>query len=112
MRYNQGASAGMARGRRDARRSNAAQWRCRRSMNNNGRSGEMKDLGDGTLPMSNSELNIYFDEEEDVVVVQLDYMDFNFYSADFLKLVNLLNRARLTLESDMDDATGEEGSEE
>ncbi len=71
----------------------------------------MKDLGDGTLPMSNSELNVYHDEEEDVVVVQLDYMDFNFYASDFVKLVNILNRARLTLENDMDEAGGAEEEE-
>lgn len=62
----------------------------------------MKDLAEGGLPSSNSEVNIWYDEEEDVVVVQLDFMDLNFYASDFSKLVDLMNQARLSLDADFE----------
>ncbi len=58
----------------------------------------MKDLAEGALPSSNSEVAVWYDEEEDVVVVQIDFMDLNFYASDFGRLVDLLTQARLNLE--------------
>jgi hypothetical protein len=63
----------------------------------------MKDLAEGGLPVSNSEVSVWYDSEEDVVVLQCDFMDLNFYTADFTRLVEIVNRARLVLENDLDE---------
>lgn len=59
----------------------------------------MKDLAEGGLPESNSEVVCWYDEDEDVVVVQCDFMDLNFYAPDFHKLVDILVQARINLEA-------------
>jgi hypothetical protein len=60
----------------------------------------MKELAEGGLPTSGSEVVIWYDEEEDAVVLQLDYIDINLYAADFARLVDMMNQARLNLEED------------
>ncbi len=58
----------------------------------------MIDLSEGGLPISGSEVAVWHDEEEDVVVVQLDFMDLNFYVSDFGRLVEILTQAKMTLD--------------
>lgn len=63
----------------------------------------MKDLAEGGLPTSQTEVAVWYDEEQDVVVMQCDFIDMNFYSSDFSQLVDILNRARICLESGEED---------
>ena len=63
----------------------------------------MIDLAEGDLPSSNSEVVVWYDEEEDLVQLQLDFLDLNFYAADFGRLVDLLSQAKLNLESHLEE---------
>jgi hypothetical protein len=67
----------------------------------------MKNLGEGELPENDQTVEVWYDEEDDVVQVQLDFLDINFYSGDFQKLVDILTNAKMNLEMGL----GEEFSE-
>jgi hypothetical protein len=62
----------------------------------------MKELSEGDLPESGSEVAVWYDEEEDVVSVQLDFLDLNFFASDFGRLIEILERAKAAMENDLD----------
>lgn len=59
----------------------------------------MKELSEGGLDHG-GHVAVWYDEQEDTVVVQCDFVDLNFYRNDFMDLVEILKEAtdRLMLE--------------
>ena len=59
----------------------------------------MKELSEGSLDQG-GQVAVWYDEQEDTVVVQCDFVDLNFYRNDFNDLVEILKEAtdRLMLE--------------
>ena len=60
----------------------------------------MKELAEGGLEQQGGHVAVWFDQQEDTVVVQCDFVDLNFYRDDFMDLVEVLKEAadRLMLE--------------
>jgi len=52
----------------------------------------MKDLSEGVLDQG-GQVAVWYDEQEDTVVVQCDFVDLNFYRNDFMDLVEILKEA-------------------
>jgi hypothetical protein len=61
----------------------------------------MKELSEGGLEQQGGHVAVWYDQQEDTVVVQCDFVDLNFYRDDFMDLVEVLKEAadRLMLES-------------
>ncbi len=59
----------------------------------------MKELAEGGLDQG-GHVAVWYDDQEDTVVVQCDFVDLNFYRNDFMDLVEILKEAtdRLILE--------------
>jgi hypothetical protein len=59
----------------------------------------MKELAEGGLDQG-GQVAVWYDEKEDTVVVQCDFVDLNFFRNDFMDLVEILKEAadRLQLE--------------
>ena len=59
----------------------------------------MKELAEGGLDQG-GQVAVWYDEQEDTVVVQCDFVDLNFFRNDFMDLVEILKEAtdRLMLE--------------
>ena len=59
----------------------------------------MKELSEGQLDQG-GQVAVWYDSQEDTVVVQCDFVDLNFYRDDFMDLVEILKEAadRLMLE--------------
>ena len=59
----------------------------------------MKDLAEGGLDQG-GQVAVWYDNQEDTVVVQCDFIDLNFFRNDFMDLVEILKEAadRLILE--------------
>jgi hypothetical protein len=52
----------------------------------------MKELSEGALDQG-GQVAVWYDEQEDTVVVQCDFVDLNFYRNDFNDLVEILKEA-------------------
>jgi len=61
----------------------------------------MKELSEGGLEQQGGHVAVWYDQQEDTVVVQCDFVDLNFYRDDFMDLVEVLKEAadRLMLEN-------------
>jgi hypothetical protein len=61
----------------------------------------MKELSEGGLEQQGGHVAVWYDAQEDTVVMQCDFVDLNFYRDDFMDLVEVLKEAadRLMLES-------------
>ncbi len=59
----------------------------------------MKDLAEGALDQG-GQVAVWYDNQEDTVIVQCDFIDLNFFRNDFMDLVEILKEAadRLILE--------------
>ena len=59
----------------------------------------MKELAEGGLDQG-GQVAVWYDNQEDTVVVQCDFIDLNFFRNDFMDLVEILKEAadRLILE--------------
>jgi hypothetical protein len=59
----------------------------------------MKELAEGGLDQG-GQVAVWYDNQEDTVVVQCDFLDLNFFRNDFMDLVEILKEAadRLILE--------------
>jgi hypothetical protein len=59
----------------------------------------MKELAEGGLDQG-GQVAVWYDNQEDTVVVQCDFVDLNFFRNDFMDLVEILKEAgdRLILE--------------
>jgi hypothetical protein len=59
----------------------------------------MKDLAEGGLDQG-GQVAVWYDNQEDTVIVQCDFIDLNFFRNDFMDLVEILKEAadRLILE--------------
>ena len=59
----------------------------------------MKELAEGGLDQG-GQVAVWYDDQEDTVVVQCDFIDLNFFRNDFMDLVEILKEAadRLILE--------------
>lgn len=59
----------------------------------------MKELAEGGLDQG-GQVAVWYDTQEDTVVVQCDFIDLNFFREDFIDLVEILKEAadRLVLE--------------
>jgi len=64
----------------------------------------MKELAEGGLEQQGGHVAVWYDGQEDTVVLQCDFVDLNFYRDDFMDLVDILKEAadRLMLESPPD----------
>ena len=62
---------------------------------------QMKELSEGGLEQQGGHVAVWYDAQEDTVVMQCDFVDLNFYRDDFMDLVEVLKEAadRLMLES-------------
>ena len=60
----------------------------------------MKELAEGGLEQQGGHVAIWYDTQEDTIVLQCDFVDLNFYRDDFMDLVEILKEAadRLMLE--------------
>ena len=60
----------------------------------------MKELAEGGLDQG-GQVAVWYDGQEDTVVVQCDFVDLNFFRNDFMDLVEILKEAgdRLMLEA-------------
>ena len=59
----------------------------------------MKELAEGGLDQG-GQVAVWYDSQEDTVVMQCDFIDLNFFREDFMDLVEILKEAadRLVLE--------------
>lgn len=59
----------------------------------------MKELAEGGLDQG-GQVAVWYDKQEDTVVMQCDFVDLNFFREDFMDLVEILKEAadRLVLE--------------
>jgi hypothetical protein len=65
----------------------------------------MKELAEGGLPSSGSEVVVWYNEEEHQVIIQYDNFDINLYASDFLSLMYILKSAEMDLAAEI----GEDG---
>ena len=65
----------------------------------------MRELAEGGLPSSGSEVVVWYDGEEHQVVIQYDNFDINLYASDFLSLMYILKSAEMDLTAEI----GEDG---
>jgi hypothetical protein len=63
----------------------------------------MKELAEGALEQG-GQVAVWYDSQENTVVMQCDFVDLNFYRDDFMDLVEILKEAadRLMLENPSD----------
>ena len=52
----------------------------------------MKELADGSLDQG-GQVAVWYDKQEDTVVMQCDFIDLNFFRTDFMDLVEILKEA-------------------
>jgi hypothetical protein len=52
----------------------------------------MKELAEGGLDQG-GQVAVWYDSQEDTVVVQCDFVDLNFFRSDFVDLVEILKEA-------------------
>lgn len=60
----------------------------------------MKELAEGGLDQG-GQVTVWYDSQEDTVIVQYDFIDLNFYRNDFMDMVEILKEAadRLMIEA-------------
>jgi len=63
----------------------------------------MKELAEGSLPSSGSEIVVWYDDEEYQVVIQFDNFDINLYASDFVSLMHVLKSAEMDLTAEIGD---------